>query len=290
VSVLDRLPVPFLIYLVRLMKTGYKKDSFDFRDIDLPRESLIQRLPNKSKKRSEITILNDLLRPLNIFELGRIKSNVYVEDQGPTSSCTAHAVTTALEYISDGIWSGQRSRRFVYYEGRVLSLPFWRRGKRAEKFISDSGLSIRSAVKACHRYQVPYETKCPWEPLKVNERTPKELRHINPLNVAYYRISNNNPVMDIALALQSDIPVVLGTRTSEDWGWRYDGLRPLKPVSKAKARGMHAICLLAVVPDGFLFVNSWGKTWGANGFGIIPFESFGKNTGTADIWAISRNP
>lgn len=53
--------------------------------------------------------------------------------------------------------------------------------------------------------------------------------------------------------------------------------------SGGELQGGHAISLVGYNKDGFIIRNSWGKTYGKDGYSVIPYEDFNKFT---EIWTI----
>lgn len=44
------------------------------------------------------------------------------------------------------------------------------------------------------------------------------------------------------------------------------------PADKEKARGCHEVCAMGIAKEGVVIQNSWGKTWGLNGFAVLPWD------------------
>jgi C1A family cysteine protease len=56
-----------------------------------------------------------------------------------------------------------------------------------------------------------------------------------------------------------------------------------KPINKDdKIRGGHAVTIVGYNKTGFILRNSWGKTWGNEGYTIFPYNEFGMQ---GDIWS-----
>ena len=48
-------------------------------------------------------------------------------------------------------------------------------------------------------------------------------------------------------------------------------------------QGGHAVSIVGYNEDGFIIRNSWGRTYGDNGYSVIPYDDFGK---FMEIWTI----
>lgn len=45
-------------------------------------------------------------------------------------------------------------------------------------------------------------------------------------------------------------------------------------VRKGRADGGHAVAIVGYTNDGFIIQNSWGESWGKNGFALLPYEDW----------------
>ena len=113
-----------------------------------------------------------------------------------------------------------------------------------------------------------------------------------PLGV-YYRI-NRNSIVDLQAAI-AEIGAVYVSADAHD-GWdalartesgpppqRHSDLPTVAPITDKKSKGGHAFALVGYDDRGFVLQNSWGPTWGACGFAILPYDDWVVN-GT-DAWA-----
>ena len=68
-------------------------------------------------------------------------------------------------------------------------------------------------------------------------------------------------------------------------GWSVPANAQAMPVIafSNKDPGGHAFAIVGYTPRGFIVQNSWGKTWGFNGFAILPYEDWIQNG--MDAWA-----
>jgi C1A family cysteine protease len=48
-------------------------------------------------------------------------------------------------------------------------------------------------------------------------------------------------------------------------------------------QGGHAVSIVGYNDEGFILRNSWGRTYGDNGYSVIPYEDFNK---FMEIWTI----
>ena len=70
-------------------------------------------------------------------------------------------------------------------------------------------------------------------------------------------------------------PVLASFELSEEW---YDALDGVVPIPSASTRyvGAHSVLLVGYddARQQFTFMNSWGASWGDEGFGYLPYETF----------------
>ncbi len=95
------------------------------------------------------------------------------------------------------------------------------------------------------------------------------------------------PTFDhLASAIQLGFPVNLGVLVGNNFKPGTDGWIP----DYRGGGGGHAMCGVGLMRHasgdwGIKVANSWGREWGANGFGIIP-ESYFRATPFTDAWAV----
>ena len=192
-----------------------------------------------------------------------------VEDQGRIGSCTANAAVGALEYLynrRDGQCK-DLSRLFVYFNTRRL------RGDVQQ----DNGAQINEAMAAVLAFGACESNLWPYDTSRFIEQPPEQA-YLNGRNyeaINYARVAG--PAGCIP-ALAAGIPVVYGTFMPQRC-YQEAGSTGLVPKTTPEERsnplsGGH--CMLIVGYDldteRFLVRNSWGTSWGAQGYVEIPFE------------------
>lgn len=206
-----------------------------------------------------------------------------VEDQGQLGSCTANALAGGLEFLEDKdkIPMARMSRLFIYYNERAVE----------GTVNSDSGAAIRDGIKTLAAQGCCPETEWPYLISKFEIKpTPQcytdGLKHIIQ---SYYRVQT---LTDMKTCLAAGYPFVFGITvyaSFESANATATGIIPM-PGKKEKVLGGHA--LLCVGYDDskqwFIFRNSWGITWGAKGYGFIPYSYLTSTSLASDMWYISR--
>lgn len=205
-------------------------------------------------------------------------------DQGNIGSCTAHAISAALQY--GAIHAGQddkdivRSRLFIYYIERD-----------AEGTIkSDAGAEIRDGIKcvadigACDEEMWVYDTS------KFTIKPPQKCYDNAKSYEALSYASVNTTLTDMRSCLADGFPFVIGVTVYSSFmsdAAASTGIIPL-PQADETAEGGHAI-LICGYDDRtrlFTFRNSWGTDWGDEGYGYLPYDYLANQNLADDAWTI----
>ena len=242
---------------------GWKPDLPDQRDVCYPSLYKVSRkLPAKIDLRSMCTP---------------------VEDQGQLGSCTAHALTGALEFLEkkDALPPVQMSRLFVYYNERVI-----------EHTISqDSGAMIRDGIKSLVKYGCCTEDKWPYDISRFTFK-PSTVCYDDGLNhqiLSYQRIDALNQMLS---CLADGFPFVFGFTVYESF--ESDTVAKTGKVSMPKAKekvlGGHAVLAVGYNDSQKRIIvrNSWGSSWGLGGYFTIPYAYVESRDLSDDFWTIRR--
>jgi len=206
-----------------------------------------------------------------------------VYDQGQLGSCTANAISGALEF--DEIKQGltpivMPSRLFIYYNERSME------GTTA----TDSGAQIRDGIKTVVAQGACSESEWPYDITKFAVQPPSGCYQDAPQNraLAYQRVAHSLNLMRACLA--SGYPFVFGMTVYESFESQavaQSGQVPM-PAPNEQTLGGHAV--LAVGYDDsqqvFLVRNSWGVTWGMQGYFTLPYAYLSNSNLTDDLWTI----
>ena len=206
-----------------------------------------------------------------------------VYQQGQLGSCTANAIAGAIQFdrTKQNLTPVFRpSRLFIYYNERVI-----------ERTVnSDSGAQIRDGIKVVAREGVCPEREWPYDITKfTNKPNPgcyKDARRYRA--VQYQRLVQNINQMKGCLA--SRYPFVYGFTVYESFESQrvaQTGVVPM-PRSGEQVVGGHAV--LAVGYDDsqqrFIVRNSWGSTWGMQGYFTVPYAYLTDSSLSSDFWTV----
>lgn len=224
-----------------------------------------------------------------------------VENQGSLGSCTANAGVGLIEYYERRAFGKHidASRLFLYKVTR--NLLHW---------TGDTGAFLRSTMGAMVLFGVPPEEYWPYA-ISSYDKEPPAFCYAFAQNyqaIRYFRLDPPGTAKDVLLSriktlLSHGLPSMFGftvfssiSQASDD-----DGKIPF-PCRGEKIRGGHAVAVVGY-DDGIvirnmicgtetkgaiLIRNSWGTTWGDNGYGWLPYEYVVKGL-AVDWWTLFKN-
>jgi C1A family cysteine protease len=218
-----------------------------------------------------------------------------VYDQGQLGSCTGNAIAGAMEYERDrqGLSDFVPSRLFVYYNERALE----------GTVSSDAGAQIRDGIKVVNTEGVCPETLWPYDTGMFAVKPPKRcyVTATKDTAVQYEAIQSLGDLKD---AVASNLAVVFGFtvyQSFESQAVAQTGVVPMPDTRHEKPVGGHAVVAVGYSdPKGQIIVrNSWGASWGDQGYFYMPYQYLtgskvsadsspinGTNL-ASDFWAIS---
>lgn len=215
-----------------------------------------------------------------------------IRDQGQLGSCTAHAVSGAVEpFLAQGQTAAsaptQLSTLFQYYETRKLE------GTIEE----DSGASIRDAIKAAALAGCAPESMYPYLPERFAQTPPAKVsqRAAKHRISSYHSIANGDlNTMKAALALHDTIVIVFGfTVYSGFMGQAVAKSGKLNMPAKGETvEGGHAVDIVGYddASKRVLVRNSWGDNWGMAGYFTMPYAYLQDSNLSSDFWVIDACP
>jgi len=185
-----------------------------------------------------------------------------IDDQGELGSCTGNSTAAMCEIILKT--TQPLSRLMAYYNGRVI--------ENTVKF--DDGAQIRDVIKGISNYGIGAEAIWPYDITKFAKKPPAAAYKDGALRVkagimSYQRITDLS-ALKAALAVGHvvtfgfSVPEYFESQEVANTGWvRF-------PTQADKMVGGHAVVAVGyddTVSTPFVWVrNSWGPTWGVNGY------------------------
>lgn len=211
-----------------------------------------------------------------------------IKDQGSIGACTAFATIGNMEYLinKNNIKLSPLSERFTYYVTRmnISNNPD----------TSDTGASIRDALKSVVKYGSCVSTLFPYNNDYVTK--PSQTIYTQALKntaVSYARYDDidsvgknqlSNTILTLKASLSAGIPIIAGFTCYSNI---YSAIKGVIPKANGNVIGGHAILLVGYDDSTqlFKFKNSWGRSWGVNGYGFLPY-SYYLNGDLTDCWSI----
>jgi C1A family cysteine protease len=205
-----------------------------------------------------------------------------VYDQGQLGSCTANAISGAIEFerlrqkLSDFV----PSRLFIYYNERAME----------GTVNSDAGAMIRDGMKSVAKQGAPPEAEWPYDIDRFTEKPPvqaySDAKH--DLVSKYLRVNQNHQLLRSCLA--SGYPFVFGFTVYESFESQAvadSGLVPMPGHGEAVLGG-HAVMAVGYNDiNGYYIVrNSWGNAWGQKGYCLMPYAYLQNKHLASDFWTV----
>ena len=197
-----------------------------------------------------------------------------------SGNCTANAIGFAYQYCAiaqQNMLQFMPSRLFIYYNEREME------GTVDE----DAGAHIRDGMKTINREGVCDEKKWPYVVKRFAVKPPPACygEASTRKSIKYSRVILELDA--IKYALSQGFPVIFGFYVYESFGnIGKDGMMPL-PKPGERFRGGHAVAAVGYTETHLIVRNSWGNSWGDNGYFYMPQE-YVTSDNTADYWALTK--
>lgn len=259
-----------------MYSTGWVRDLPDQRDWDIARDDSLE--PGLIALRA---------KPLPSSYDGREYCSP-IQNQGRVGSCTAQAVVGMAEYLERREFGRHvdGSRMFLYKMARKL-----------DGYTGDSGAQLRTAMKALRLFGTPPERYWPYD-VDEFDAEPSAFAYVLAQNWQgqnYHRLDiegrPRDEVLDLVRRLLVDNqPIVFGFLV---FGYGNRKGEFILPKKGQRPHGGHAIMACGYddtreiegSKGALLVYNSWGRRWGEDGFGWIPYD-YVLNMLTADFWTL----
>jgi C1A family cysteine protease len=284
---------------------GWLPDYPDFRDYDIGKKVI----ETKQEKRGVKESVNELLSRINFQESKKVSIPSLmdlrgwcppVENQGSLGSCTANAGVGLMEYFERRAFGKHidASRLFLYKTTR--NLLHW---------TGDTGAFIRTTMGAMILFGV-----CPEEywlyKISDFEKEPPAFCYSfaeNYKTIQYYRLDPSGTSRELLLNrvksfITAGLPSMFGFTVFNSINQaENDGKIPY-PCRRDRVLGGHAVVAVGFNDEieienmtcegkttgALLIRNSWGRGWGVNGYGWLPYVYV--NNGLAvDWWTLLKS-
>ena len=223
---------------------------------------------------------------------------LYAKNQGRRPSCAVFAVVSALEFIhaeNTGLAEKFSEEYLIWATQRSIQRTDRNPGESLIGDDADTGFALTEVVTALRSYGIPRERSMPNTMGRaiaaVAEPTPQIIAEARArTRVAVQLVPGRDQATqlnNIVHALNAGLPVTIGTAWPRFFNMRAALLNSQEPSYS------HAVTLVGYrCPSGrledatFIFKNSWGANWGANGYGFATFAYLVKHLHTAVLLEI----
>ena len=191
-----------------------------------------------------------------------------VLDQGNTESCVGNAVAQAVRVLMRARGTSAAflpSRLMVYYNSRAVH----------GGTTSDVGTYMRAALASIQKLGFCSEEVWPFDESKINKKPSwnayRKGIHNRVVN-GYYAIKQKGDarVERVKTAILDKRPIVFGMRI--DRAFEQATGSNVIGVPTGDIIGGHAMCIIGYDAEGVDVVNSWGTSWGDQGYGKLSWD------------------
>jgi C1A family cysteine protease len=222
------------------------------------------------------------------FNLPQALSDI---DQGSLGSCGPNACSYCLafdEIKQHNVEIFLPSRLFIYYTTRMIE----------GTVDQDSGVQISDLIKAVNQYGAPDEHHWIYDPTQFTVKPPdnifteaKKFKIVKYANIDFSADTTADArIQHLKLAIWCNFPFIFGFTVYESFESdtvAKTGMMPM-PASGEKVMGGHAVAGVGFDDSKqcFLVKNSWGASWGLNGYFWMPYAYISDSTLVDDFWVI----
>lgn len=200
-----------------------------------------------------------------------------IQNQGSLGSCVAWACVRAYRYVQRlaGYPDFDGSELFTYYGARELG---------GFPVTQDTGSYLRDGIKTLVQNGNAEESTWPYA-VSLFATRPNQSAYANAQShqaTRYLAVQNMEPQVKAVLA--SGYPVVFGIPIYQNFP-QGNGVETI-PMPQGQVIGGHAMTVVGYddARQAYLLANSWGASWGVNGFAWMPYAYF--TSQATDLWMI----
>jgi hypothetical protein len=200
-----------------------------------------------------------------------------INDQGSTGSCVGWS-------SGDGVLRWHFVKAGLVPQNKLLSPRFlWMAAKETDEFttqpttfIEDEGTSLKAALDIARKYGEVLDEVIPFKTGKLYPNPAKTFYALaSRLKIAsYFNLGGGHEVGALGnwrTWLATHGPILTRLDVDATWDGAASTHGKLDTYQPATTRGGHAVAIVGYTPDRFIIRNSWGTSWGDNGFGYASF-------------------
>jgi len=273
------------------------------REVRLAKQSSARRAADSNQAKSKFEkAFRAFGQPAEIFKDGvdlRLRFRelgLYAKDQGRRPSCAVFAVVSAMEFLhaeNTGEVDKFSEEYLIWATLRSINRPVAASALTGDD--ADTGFALTEVVTALRSYGVPLHRSMPntmGRSMAGVDEPPEEIIAEARARTqgSVHRVpgrDNLTRLNNIVQALNNGLPITIGT------GWpQFHNMRAAL-LDTQKPNYSHAVTLVGyrsatgrLEDTTFIFKNSWGPAWGANGYGFASYRYLVQHLHTAVLLEI----
>ena len=196
-----------------------------------------------------------------------------IRQQGQQGTCAAQTAACMKEYqerLEHGFMS-YMSPQFIYNHR-----SYWNNDNQdGEDELEDYGMTCRDIMKILHKIGVCPEEIYPYGKIQYAKEIPEKIKQTAVKNCiqGYARIHTQHQLKS-SLVKNGPCMIAFPVYHMGENMWQ-------KRNSNDELLGGHAMTIVGYDEDGFMIRNSWGNTWGRDGYCLYPYKDWGAHW---EIW------
>jgi hypothetical protein len=196
-----------------------------------------------------------------------------IGNQEATGSCVGWATADSVlrwHYVTSG-WIDKKemlSPRFIWMAAKETDAFV----SRPTTFIEKDGTSLKAALDIARRYGVVTNDVLPFKSGKLYSGTANTFYALAAHRriASYFNLGGN--LTNWRRWIAGNGPILTRLNVDQTWDQATNNQGNLDIYLSETARGGHAVALVGYTKDRFIVRNSWGPTWGANGYAFASNE------------------